>query len=76
MKKIDRLKKEALEACEWRGHKMSNFKPGEYWANTRHAHCKNPGCQAEVWVDPHPQPNGIDIHGDAVALNCPVKVQP
>ena len=72
MKRIERLRKEALEACEWRGHKMSRFKPGEFWKNVRTAHCTNPGCQGEVWVDPNPPANGIDIHGDAVALNCPI----
>ena len=71
MKTIDRLKKEARKSCTWRGHNMSNFKPAAYWKNVRYARCKNPGCQAEVWVDAHPQPNGIEIHGDAVALNCP-----
>lgn len=30
-------------------------------------------CGAYVQVDSNPPPNGIDIGGNAVALNCPVQ---
>lgn len=74
MRKIDRLKKEAREACEWRGHKMGNFfdSRGFWSSHQRVALCKNFGCGAMVVVDSKPDPNGIDISGDAVAVNCPV----
>lgn len=71
MKLIERLKKEALEGCEWRGHKMTRFARGEFWKNNFYAECKNPGCQASVTVVPNPMANQTNIMGDAVAVECP-----
>jgi hypothetical protein len=69
MKAIDRLKREAREACEWRGHTMSRYRLSDFWRKP-YAKCKV--CGASVHVDDRPPPNGIDIAGPAVALNCPV----
>lgn len=55
MTTLETLKKEAKDAARWRGHDG--------------AICVK--CDAGVWVDTDPPPNGIDIYGGAVALNCP-----
>ena len=75
----EKLRRSALESAEWRGHKMWRF---EHYRMTwqgkllkdRHAgtaRCKV--CGAYASFDTYPPPNGIDISGDAVALNCPIK---
>ncbi len=68
MTKIDRLKKEALEGCTWRGHKMGRFEKSDYWPGVATSTCKI--CGRSVTVNTRPQPNEIDIGGDAVAVNC------
>jgi hypothetical protein len=71
MKTYNELKKEAITACNFRGHKM-----GE-WGFTIHAGgmgirggsiCKK--CGKGVQIDTNPPPNGIDIGGEAVSLCC------
>jgi len=69
MRKIDRLKKEALEACNFRGHKVSRFvnhspKP----IQIAHSYCII--CRKSVIVNNSPLPNEIEISGRAVALTC------
>ena len=77
MKLIDRLKKEAIESCKWRGHKMGRFEHGGAGRHiTALAHCTNPNCDGWVFVDTFPPPDGIDIGGSAVALNCPAPIEP
>lgn len=69
------LRAEAHEACRNRGHNMTRFtrigksyRTGKWnWWRSR---CKD--CGAEVDVKMNPQPNEIDIGGNAVALNCPI----
>lgn len=69
MTKEKRLKKEAMEAAKWRGHKFS----GAWWQGS-HTFGRNcVVCDAWVLVDTKPAPNSIDIGGTAVALNCPVR---
>lgn len=70
-----KLKKEALEACRFRGHTMGRFKTvtkltieGVVRRIVAMSQCKVCGCLAGI--DTVPAPNGIDIWGDAVALNC------
>lgn len=63
MRKVDRLKQEARESCEFRGHKMKRFKDG-------FSECKV--CKAWVYITLKPMPNDIDIGGPAVALHCPI----
>jgi hypothetical protein len=65
MRKIERLKREALESCRFRGHKMERFLDYESYAVSA---CKN--CCKVVVVIPSPSPNEIDIGGEAVALGC------
>lgn len=73
MRKLDRLKKEALEACKWRGHKMKRFVGyssliGFTGTTTAYALCE--ACHRQVVVCTKPPPNEIEIGGEAVALNC------
>ncbi len=66
--KFAKLKSEALEACKFRGHDMTHWTeihPGIATATCNH-------CEAFVSVCLNPSPNGIDISGEAVALNCAV----
>lgn len=66
MKKLERLKKEALESCKFRGHNMFKFSSrGDHTAVSK---CKK--CYMGVWVETRPLPNEIEIGGNAVALNC------
>jgi len=69
---LRRLKLEALESCEFRGHRMGRFRRIEFWSSKTHAIAKCLDCPAQVMVITNPMPNEIDIFGDAVALNCPV----
>lgn len=71
MRAIDRLKREAKESCSFRGHTMSRFRRMEFWTKCAESICTS--CGASVHVDAKPAPNGIDIAGEAVALNCPVE---
>jgi hypothetical protein len=65
------LKREAGAACRWRGHRMG---PWEHNAApvglADAAWCECRDCGAYVGVHTNPPPNGIDVHGEAVALGC------
>lgn len=65
---VKRLKQEARQAAEHRGHALGNFKQV---GSAYYAGCKN--CNCGVWVTPKPAPNEIDVMGEAVALDCPHK---
>lgn len=67
MRKIDRLKKEVKEAAKFRGHKMGKFRTWKY-SKIAMSVCNT--CNRCVVVDLKPLPNGIEIGGEAVALNC------
>ena len=60
------LEREALEACNFRGHDMTEFREIQDYVSR--STCVR--CEMEVTCDVHPAPNGIDIGGEAVALNC------
>lgn len=67
-----RLKKEARESAEFRGHTLTRFRRAPYprkRGQQFRAYCRT--CEAWVFVDTAPAPNGISIYGRAVALNCP-----
>lgn len=74
----DVLRAEALEACEFRGHKMGPFEDDMRThtylgkvireAYTGTAECIV--CGAWVQVETHPWPNGIEVGGPAVAVSC------
>ena len=66
MRTIDRLKKEAIESCEFRGHIMGRF--AHVAPDSAYSICRR--CGAEVSVDSRPMPNEIDIGGEAVGLSC------
>jgi len=66
MTKLNRLKKEAKDGCQWRGHKMSRFR--RISGRVHRSFCLH--CGMDVDVNIRPLPNEIDIGGRAVALNC------
>lgn len=65
MTKLERLRKEALKSCQWRGHVMTRFYGDKL---SRFSDCKN--CGRYVVITAHPLPNDIEIGGSAIALNC------
>jgi len=69
MRKIERLRKEATESAELRGHTLGRW---EHFDDNALAKCINPGCGACAQIIPRPMPNDIEIGGTAVALDCPV----
>lgn len=68
MKKIDKLRKEALESCKFRGHTMERFTHLDTIFPVAVSTCKK--CNKYVQINTHPAPNDIDIDGTAVALSC------
>ena len=69
MTKFDELKKSARETAKWRGHKLWNyqFTVGDSGIKASYT-CKI--CGKMVFIITNPAPNGIDISGEAIALNC------
>lgn len=68
MTKLNKLKKEAREAAEFRGHRLQRFRHDS--KTNAYAYCAT-GCGMGVFVSTNPPPNGIDISGRAVAVQCP-----
>jgi hypothetical protein len=68
MRKIESLKRSVRESAEWRGHTLGRWK--HFRSDAASNECV---CGAYVHVDCRPPANGIDIGGDAVALNHPIK---
>lgn len=69
MKKVDRLRKELLEACKFRGHKMKSIGLNFAFGRVRQGYiCQD--CGKWAGFDTDPEPNGIEIGGEAVAVNC------
>lgn len=71
MRKVERLKKEARECAEWRGHKLGRFVRHSWRKGHWFADCQNEHCTAGVYIELDPLPNSIDISGAAVAVDCP-----
>lgn len=73
MTALDSLEAEARQAAVRRGHDLSHWREDrEQPARaSAQASCLKPDCTAWVQVQVAPPPNGIDIGGPAVALNCP-----
>uniref|UniRef100_A0A6H1ZGX3 Uncharacterized protein n=1 Tax=viral metagenome TaxID=1070528 RepID=A0A6H1ZGX3_9ZZZZ len=71
MRSPKELIKEAKAACKFRGHKMGpwgfTIKAGGMGSRGGSV-CKV--CGKGVQYDTNPPPNGIEIGGEAVALNC------
>lgn len=68
MRRIERLRLDALNGCALRGHDMGRFERDSYWHNVRKSACKT--CGLEAHINARPMPNEIDIGGQAVALFC------
>ena len=70
MRTLPTLKREAGKAATWRGHHLTAWytDASRGFASSR---CATIGCRAWVQVESNPPPNGIDIGGSAVAVNCP-----
>ena len=72
MTKLKRLQKEALKSCIFRGHKMKRFEQCRPYVGIRvgtsYAECKV--CGKSVLCNARPEPNQIEIGGEAVASNC------
>ena len=67
------LKREAREATDWQGHHM---RPWELQHRSLHREVWESVCgvcRKSVQIDTNPPPNGINIGGEAVALNCQEK---
>ena len=65
MKKIERLRKEALESCKFHGHRMESFsRKYRHWWDSK---CKD--CGRVVFINDC-SPNGLEISGEAVAVYC------
>jgi len=69
MKRIDRLILEAKQAAKFRGHDLFSFTHVKDVPRLANSVCRK--CGAYVGVNAKPQPNEIDIGGEAVAVNCP-----
>lgn len=67
MRKLTRLIHEAEATARLRGHSLSMFRALVPKVSAE-ASCNR--CKATVVVDTKPAPNGIDIGGEAVAINC------
>ena len=70
MRKIDKLKMIARQACTYRGHVLPKG-----WKNltprpTRKAHTECLACGMYVQVTRFPAPNEIEVGGSAVAMDC------
>jgi hypothetical protein len=69
MKKVDQLKKDLLAACKFRGHTMKSIGFTIQGGRIRGGYtCRK--CGKWAGYDTNPEPNGIDIGGEAVALGC------
>ena len=64
------LKSEAHESCRFRKHHMAPFKRTRTDLDRLSACSECRHCGMQVFVDTRPEPNSIDIGGEAVALNC------
>lgn len=70
MRRIERLRQEAIASAGYRGHKMARctiFYDG-YGGIRATSVCKR--CGMGLVVITKPNPNDIDISGEAIALNC------
>lgn len=66
MKTLLGLIREAGKAARFRGHKLEPWT--HYDRINAGTQCK--ACGALIRVTTMPEPNGIDIYGEAVALHC------
>jgi len=69
MTKLHRLKQEARESAETRGHKLGRYVEKD--GKSALVFCTNKDCVAYAQVKVNPLPNEIEIGGTALALHCP-----
>ena len=69
MTKLSRLRLEAIESTDFRGHNMSRFEHSGA-AGRRQAVAKCETCGKFAFIEERPAANGIEIGGQAVALGC------
>ncbi len=67
------LREKAQAAADSRGHCRIFWDAPSYWGGTpiralQDGHC--PVCKKTVHLNTAPPPNGVDIGGELVALNC------
>ena len=67
--KLSTLKKQAQKSSKARNHKMFWSKP---YFNESGENCEGTCSKCNAWVQIHtkPQPNQINVGGNAVAVNC------
>lgn len=71
MTRAQYLCKRARDVAKARGHDLKPFKKLANWCGSKFSYqgiCKT--CGKEVHVNPEPEPNEIDIGGDAIGDNC------
>ena len=70
IEQLKELRDDATITCKLRGHRMiwngTDFK--KKGRTTQSGICHD--CLKSVYLDTMPPPNGIDVSGEAVALNC------
>jgi len=69
IKALRRLRREATEACYFRGH-LINWGYSHFESNRAQQCGECVHCGKSVVIDTKPAPNGIDIGGNALALGC------
>lgn len=69
---LEELRREAERACDTRGHELTPWSEG----NLYRAFADCIACGRGVAVDANPPANGIDIGGEAVAVDCDARRTP
>ena len=69
MDTLTTLKARALKSTRYRGHRI-HWTPPYHSERTSVQNGVCTRCGMEVQINVNPLPNGIDIGGEAVALNC------
>lgn len=65
LEKREALKASAFESATWQGHSLGK------WENyTKYSGNKCLKCGATVVININPNPNEIDMRGEAIALSC------
>lgn len=71
--KLQELQISALKSTRFRGHEMGPFTPDERKVECHSQLAECTKCGMAVCINAKPQPNEIDVGGEAVALNCTAK---
>ncbi len=71
---LQRLKAKAERLCEANGHSLHEWTKATTYSRVHDSYCVKCFDQVEIRTGVHP--NDPSIFGAAIALECPVKVQP